>query len=392
MASKLAFVADIHIANHKRLGGPIVSGINQRARLILDALGRAIDEANARDCDAFIVLGDLFDHHKPSPQLLSAVQKLLEKAPSPILLVGNHDVASAEPGDHALGPLDPVAQIVDRPTVERLQGVDLILLPFHPDPGDSYAPRALEEVARPLGPMETLVPGRRGGQEIRPVERPRRVVGLHLGIRDDVLPEYLRTSPDSIDLTLLTAEMRRAGVEAAFAGNWHERKDWTVGEERVYQVSALVPTGWDNPGVEHYGWMSIFDAGTGKVEQVQIHGPRFLSVVPDFLLPDLPHLFIEWKVPPDQLEAAGDRLREMEGLRQIVAGSAVPDARIAEQKARTAALEARSEESIAGAVEAYVAEMDIPAGVERREVFDVVQAALAGKPLYQATEAETREG
>ena len=35
------FVADVHVANHRRFSGEVISGVNARAREVLDVLKRA---------------------------------------------------------------------------------------------------------------------------------------------------------------------------------------------------------------------------------------------------------------------------------------------------------------------------------------------------------------
>ena len=47
----------------------------------------AVLKAREERCDAFVVLGDLFDAVRPPAQVIAAVQEELERAPSPIVLV-----------------------------------------------------------------------------------------------------------------------------------------------------------------------------------------------------------------------------------------------------------------------------------------------------------------
>ena len=56
----VCFLADLHVANHKRHGGPVKAGINRRCQHVLDALESAYKRAERLDAKAVVILGDLF--------------------------------------------------------------------------------------------------------------------------------------------------------------------------------------------------------------------------------------------------------------------------------------------------------------------------------------------
>ena len=111
---KLFGIADIHIGNHRQCGGQLKDGLNERCRATLDVLRAAVDEVVAQD-GVLVVNGDLYDVLRPEAQVHRATQEILLPAMS-IVVKGNHESNSDAPGDHALGPLSPVATIVDVPT------------------------------------------------------------------------------------------------------------------------------------------------------------------------------------------------------------------------------------------------------------------------------------
>jgi hypothetical protein len=268
VSTRVCFVADCHLGNHRRHAGPREASLNRRCREGLTVFRRAVQRAVELHAAAFVVLGDLFDDQRPLPQLVSAVQRILDPADEAgmrvHLLVGNHDLVSSALGDHALGPLTPLAFIHDRPTAVQVgpRGeVELFLVPF--GLGGAPASDWLPDVVR------TIAAG--GGR------RPdRRVLGVHLGIRDGRTAPWLRDAPDAVDAELLSELCAEAGVGQALAGNWHFRRQWYFDAESVpeqavrkgarsgvgvTQLGALVPTGFDNPGLGEYGTLAVWEDG-----------------------------------------------------------------------------------------------------------------------------------
>lgn len=254
--SIVAFCSDVHIGNHRRLGGPMVSGINTRCRMTLFALSQAIEKARAAGAEFFVVAGDLFDSCAVTPQVMTAVGAILRGAGMQvILLVGNHDQHSDAPGDHALGPLGllPNVQVVERPSRVHVGGADILYaIPFSSEVGDTYIPGALEALG----------------------ERCDGLIAIHAGIRDKDTPVFLSGARDSIGLEVIEAKDRRV-----FAGNWHNGKAWGG----VVQCGTLAPTGFDNAwpdfgGVEAtVGGLYLHDTRTRKGSYQHVDGPRFVK-------------------------------------------------------------------------------------------------------------------
>lgn len=99
--SFISFIADTHIANHRRFAGESRACINVRCHTTLNSLEQAVESARG----TLVVLGDIFDTVRPEPQVIAAVQLALWETHTTFLLLGNHDMVSTQPGDHALGPL-----------------------------------------------------------------------------------------------------------------------------------------------------------------------------------------------------------------------------------------------------------------------------------------------
>lgn len=353
---KVAFVADVHVGNHRRHGGAVEAGLNQRCRAAVDVLHHA--KRRARELDApFVVLGDLFDTTRPEPQVITAVQHALSGVET-YLLMGNHDQYSVAPGDHALGPLDgfSMTEVIEKPGIVDFNGVELWAVPFRPGDARVWLPEVMRTSFQNTQPPKV------------------RVLCLHLGLIDDDTPPYLKDAHDAVPVDLVGELAERYGIRYAVAGNWHARRLWSMVEPRVHvmQVGALVPTGWDNPGLEGYGTLAILDSEAGTLTYEELTGPRFVktrTVEEAYEVAGeakrLGHqLYLQMVAPPDQL-ASTLALLDIPGLAAV---EVVPDAAQSEQAARSAADAARSGETLGTALGGFVEEMKLEEGVDRAAV------------------------
>jgi hypothetical protein len=349
---RIAFVADIHAGNHQRHGGAVEAGLNARCRAVVDALMRAVDRARELQCGALAVLGDLFDSASPSPQVIAAVQQALRGVET-YLLLGNHDMVSMAPGDHALGPLDGfnMIEVVERPTVISVGDAELWTVPFQPGDARKWLPKTLAT----------------SFQNIQPPKH--RILCLHLGLIDESTPPYLKDAHDAVPVSLVEELKAHYGIDCVLAGNWHSRKRWG----NVMQVGALVPTGWDNPGLTGYGSLVIYDSADKTLTVREIPGPRFIKArMPEDVdaaiegAPEGTQLYLQYVAPPDQLDEAR-KLVDSLGM-VFTAAEVIPDGAAAESAARGAADAARSTETLIEALNAFVKEMPLDEGVDRELV------------------------
>ena len=356
----IALIADVHAANHRRFGGPVHGGINRRCWQVLDALKAAVLAANRKGCKGLVICGDLFDTVNPPQQIVTAVQKILDEVPTWVML-GNHEQASTHDGDHALGPLAPVSNIVTEPKVLKLEpGYELFLVPFQPGPAIDWLPKLLKEWC-----------GR---------ERPRYKPGegatllLHLGISDAGTPSYLRGHHDAVSDALLAELCKQYGFAAAFSGHWHWHKVHRK-HPLVVQVGALAPTGWDNPGFE-YGQVLYWNGAHMEVEQVP--GPRFIKVSTEeeVEVPDGCQVYTQIVADGAQTGAALEALQASVKCGVVCAGEVVPDVAEVRAATRKAAMVARSSDTLEEALASYVDEMPLKDGVDRAAVLATVRGYL----------------
>lgn len=379
---KLAFFADVHIGNHKRFGGQVQAGVNERCDLALDVLDRAVTGAENEGCDALFIVGDLLDYSRPEAQVLRRLQVILGGRPDKCILVGNHEQVSTTDGDHALGPLTgPTTRIIEQPTVVELnREVEVLCVPFQPGNAHDWLPRVLRGI---VAREDT-------GSVARSAVRMRRVLALHLGIKDEKTPPWLASAPDAVHVDVLRDLCVELSITHVFAGNWHDQRAWefhypeTGFNLNVLQIGALVPTGWDNPGVEGYGGVAILGTKSGKIELHEHFGPRFVrprtSAEFDAILKKCRNtdnkLFVSEDALPEEL---ADRVQELSAIRDsgsILAFEVHPDARYAEAQARSAASAARDKDTLDEAVAAFVGKMPLPEDVSRANVLSRTRGFL----------------
>lgn len=352
--SKLAFTADIHIGNPSAFGGPLVCGVNTRGEQVLDVLSQAVKAI--RGSDALVICGDLFDISHPSPQIMRKVQEILRELPHVIALLGNHDMVSTLPGDHALGPLKalPNFHVLERPELVTFGDAVMLAVPFQPGDGKEWLPEVLEA----------------WGPKLQMFNIPK-VLTFHLGVSDETTPTFLRDSHEAVPLEMVQSLMGQYGIDYAYCGNWHSPKTWG----KVVQCGALCPTGWDNPGW-NYGLVRTLNTETGHMGGTHIPGPRFLTAT------------TEEEAAAAKVEAArrncelylslkGEAASQLETVRGWgVTARAVVDTSEAKEATRAAASAVREAGTLKEALARYVAEMPIADGVDRQKV-----QALAGSYL-----------
>lgn len=363
----IASVADVHLGNHKRHGGPVLASMNARCREAVSVLAAAADKAIAAGARVFLVAGDLFDYDRPEAALLRAVQDIFERLRAagcePVLLVGNHDQESNAPNDHALAPLAPVATIIDRPSVLHYGSFRLVCVPFQ------------------VGPAREWLPGVLAGLEV-PEDDARNVLAVHLGIRDEKTAPWLSTASDAIDAEQLAALCLEHHIEYVYAGNWHDRRKWKFDHCTIMQLGALVPTGWDNPGLTGYGTLGLWRDGKGQ--HIVIPGPRFIKVrTQDELDAYLDQnkslgcrLLVSEEAMPGDITTRAAYLQTLVSDGRLSTFEVLPDKAMARIEAAGAGARARSADSFDEAVEGYVRALPLDEGVNRDSVLERVKGYL----------------
>lgn len=357
---RIGFLADVHLANHRKFAKPTqgkVAPLNTRAADTVRVLSMARAQAEREGCTDLFVLGDVFDTTTPEPALVAEFQQAMS---SPVgmqihLMLGNHDQQSPARGDHALVSLDGFRSIhvhTEAGEVYTQDGEPVFLVPYRPGRADEYLPEA-------VGKTEA------------------RTLGLHLGLRDDDTPKWLQQSHDSYPVNRL-AEVGSFGLVAA--GNWHLRKEYPM---NVWQIGAIVPTGFDNPGLTGYGTLLRWD---GRVAvPIEMDGPRFVRAQTKTLKATLETIQDRVSGFPTYLSvkcavAEREDVRELLDVYAFTNYELLTDKDTAETMAREAAGAAAyaSTDSIHAAVRAYVERMALPNEVDRAKVTELALGYISG--------------
>jgi len=370
MTAPVYAIADIHIDNFARWGGPSVGGLNTRGREVLATLKRAVDLAT----DGPLVLcGDIFHRARPEPVVLTHTSRIIRthEGGRSFLLVGNHDQESDHPGHHALGPMQWASQVVDQP-MEYLHDKQtrLLLFPFLSGPIDKWLPEQLSQLPN--------------------TQRTRTALYLHAGIADDETPYYLDATSGAIKVSHLFALMEKHDIDACFSGDWHRHQVWRKNGRVVVQVGSLAPSRFP-PNYEHghVGPMVKWLPEQNEVEVFDVPGPRFYkkrwSELDKSWVPTGSRAYLKLTCRSDQEQAAREWLEALR-VRLSLGGATGEDIGgleleidrgIEQAKARTASFEARQASSLDEALSRYVQAMPVSKGVERDRVLDHVRRLMA---------------
>lgn len=379
--ARIGFVADVHIGNHKKHGGEMVSGVNERCRLTLKALADACRLASQKGCERLYVAGDLFDNTRPSPQLIRAVQEIFQgECPPVTLLMGNHDQVSMNDGDNALGPMQPVCQVVESPCITMSDDakLEIWLVPFQPGDARKWLPSVLSG-------LEGGDSGGHSSSQPPPSDEPAaRVLAFHLGISDTSTPAFLQKAHDAIGVDQLKELCEKHNISYVFSGNWHDRKTWAGPNGPIFQTGALVPTGWDNPGLEPYGTLGIIDSEEGLSYEI-IPGPRFVKAKQSDKVQEIVDaaneaghkLYLQIVVDPTMVREYSQESREMVQAGSLNAVQVVPDHKVAKENAKKSAGAARSVDTLEEAINEYVKTLTIPEGLSAEDVIGKAKELLS---------------
>jgi calcineurin-like phosphoesterase family protein len=380
---KIAFIGDVHLANHRYQGGDVKAGMNARFRTTLRAVEDALVWAESRGCTDVVILGDVFDSPKPLPQQLAALGAVLRSFAGAVhVIVGNHDRVSGEEGDHGLGPLALAddgegIHVYERPTVIGDSTVRVLLCPFNDRSVKEWLPGILDEVWKEEARDTAL------GQE-------QRIVCGHFGLWDRqsaAQQPWLANAPDAIDVATVAALLAKHDVKHLYVGNYHTHFQWVKDGVTLHQVGALQPTGFDNPGFS-YGRVEEWPSGGYTI----IPGPRFVVVGSGSELGSAANradeegcwIHADWRVAPEAyVETVEAAAMLQEGEHPIDGGPILRgtvevhvDRKYSKLRAAQAAGAARSSETLIEAVHAFVEKHPMPPHVSRENVLEHVRRFL----------------
>jgi len=261
----LAFVADVHIGNHKARDTNSHGGINERCAAALETLRQAIQQAIKSGAGTLIIGGDLVHSRRPEPAIIAAINRVLQTEADRlgvVIIPGNHEMldATAEDGNTACAPLYPYATVINTPEwVPIGDWAHVLCIPF-----EGRIPMA-EHIARTVTSMSG-----------KGSPKGHRVLATHVGVYDDTAPPWLK-GRDAIHAETLLALLEANDISLALVGNFHHHNDWSRNGHAVIQVGTLAPASYSDAGVfPNVGGMVLHD-GPGSTDLVEVPGPRFLT-------------------------------------------------------------------------------------------------------------------
>lgn len=357
--TRIATVADVHVHSPIILGGERRLGLNARGWSIVETLRGATSVALEGNARWLVVAGDLFDTHRTAPQVIAAVAEVFaafidatEGKGCVYLVRGNHDAASEEPGDSALAPLAHVdgVRVIDKACGVRVPDCAVVFLPYQTGPANAWVQVELGAT------REVLNRPQHGWNGQTPV-----LAVVHAGIRDEVAARnpWAAAAEDAVDLEVLRGAAADAGVSCVLAGNWHDYHAWETDGicPRVVQIGALCPTGWDNPGLEGYGGVEIWDSERPtETERYELPGPRFVYRLPEANpWPELEHkIYVHLKVPREHAAPARADVAAAKARGEIQGGIVTVVGEGSAESVRATVARAADVESLTGAVDSWL--------------------------------------
>lgn len=372
---KIAFIGDVHLANHRYQGGELKAGLNARFRTTLRAVEEALGWAESQGCTDVVILGDVFDTPKPLPQQLAALRVVLASFSGAVhVLVGNHDRVSSEEGDHGLGPLSLDGVFVyDKPSFIGDSTVQVLLCPFNDRPVKEWLPSLLKDTKW----------GYFNGQA-------QRLVCGHFGLWDRqhaASQPWLTNANDAIDVETVVPMLAAHQVKHLYVGNYHTHFRWEKDGVTLHQVGALQPTGFDNPGFA-YGVVETWPNDAHTV----VTGPRFVVVGSGAELAKASTradeegcwIHADWRVAPEAYAETVEAVAMLqEGEHPIDGGPILRgtvevhvDRKYSKLRAAQAAGAARSSDTLIEAVHAFVEKHPMAPHVSRENVLEHVRRFL----------------
>lgn len=376
---KLGFISDVHVGNASVFPGSVELGMNQRCRDTIDALREAVKCAWNMGVHELFILGDLFDTHRPIPQMVKAVRDALAGV-NVTILRGNHDARTDREHDDAISVIQSVSsssriRVMSNPGALLVHGprgqmARAIVVPHRSD-------RPMRQAVK-----ETVRGSDLGGGLVN-------FLLFHAGLQDDTTPAYLRSDDATVDTETLAEIMQeREGIAAAFCGDWHTPKDLFVCQDPrpVVQVGSLVPTDFGETGFDQHGLVT-WDLGSLYPSRTIVPGPRLVKapsptpelwdeIAAKLAIGEATKVYASFH--PTTRELADQARAECEANAAYLEGWRVlPDVHAVKERAGTQVQSVREARTLDAALAAHCAALSLPAGVTADEVYHRVRAILS---------------
>ncbi len=301
----LFHLADIHIGieNYGRLDAK--SGLNSRVVDFLRRLSQAVDMALERNVDVCIFAGDAYKNQRPNPtfqrEFARRIKRLTAEGVPVILLVGNHDMATADRAASSLdifGVLDvPGVIVADRDelhqvTCRRGQPLQVAAIPYPQRSRllarEQYQNMTLDDLDRELVRIlsEELLPDLVTQVQERP-EVPA-VLAAHLSVSG-----AKQGSEQSVmigrDVTILKSVLADPVWDYVALGHIHKHQDLNPGQHpSIVYPGSLERIDFGEEGEAKGFVMAELERGRCRWEFIPVEARRFLTLRIDVTQSDDP--------------------------------------------------------------------------------------------------------
>jgi hypothetical protein len=258
--------------------------------------------------------------------------------------------------------------VIEKPTVAKSDYGWLYMVPFQEGVCSEWLPAVLNKLTASLKTRS---------------DEPAALF-VHMGLRDATARQnpWAAKAADAIDVEVLADLCRKHQIGHVFAGNWHTHQQWQFEFDCGFkvlltQVGALVPTGWDNPGIDGYGGIAVF--GHSGVTVREVPGPRFVTVTTDAELAAVPisdNVYARYVCPPERAAHATFTCQAATKAKAIRHWEVKIDSAEVNAGARAGAQAASDSQTLHEALGRYVAELSTPPDVKSERVLTLCAAML----------------
>lgn len=259
----ILILGDLHIANHRSMGGPVVRGVNRRCRELVASVRATVEAARATfGVEHVVQLGDFFDTPRQPPAVYDlCLQELGSLGVEWWIIAGNHDLQAFD-APSAVTPFRhyPGFHIFEEITLTQVGHLPFVMVPYTRLSAKSSFMRAFqlsEDLKLPTGATGTSS-----------------VIAAHYGIGDhEDREDYVKAS------WLVDMAQRNQRI---FCGHEHQPSAALgKGASGLSEVVGLGSLNHTSFGDRHKPMAQILRPARGRLLQEMI-GPRFIRGLPAF--------------------------------------------------------------------------------------------------------------
>lgn len=251
---RLVLFSDLHSHAYREFAKTLPNGRNSRLENALYVL-REVREAAKRENAPVVFLGDLFHkrnifHTAVYNAVYEEIRLFKEQGVKLVLIVGNHDQATADGKIHSLEPMKDIADVVDVPRCIAIGDTRIQCVPY------------MEDVKALRAAIADVPAGKTG--KCGP-----RLLACHAGLAGAVTGPVEYRPDESLEVSAVPDK-----YDFAFFGHYHKRQK--MKDQCWYAGSPMQQSRGESE--EHEKGYLLFDTDTNKIRNVPLGMPEFVTV------------------------------------------------------------------------------------------------------------------